>query len=304
MAYFNFKVTLLENGLRVDKFITQKLPQLSRSYLQKSQIKVNTKIVAKNFRLKNNDQVWLALPPLKQLKIEPEKIPLKIIFEDPEVLVLHKPAGLICHPTDRGGQISGTLINALLYYFRQTQTAFGLVHRLDRETSGLLLVAKTKQAKKKLNQQFCQRTITKKYLALASGRFKVNQGLIDAPIIRHPLKRINQKISNLSSARQAQTEFQVKKRFTVATLLDINLLTGRTHQIRVHLKALKHPLIGDPTYGYPKINQKLQPPRLFLHAYFLEFDHPQTDQKMKFEIGLPTELAKFLKKLAPLPLST
>lgn len=295
MAYFNFTVDEQEAETRLDKFLAKKLPKISRSYLQKSQFKVNERIVTKNFRLKANDKVWLALPALKDLAIQAEKIPLEIIFEDSEVLVINKPAGMLCHPTDRGGQISGTLINALLFYFRKTQTPFGLVHRLDRETSGLLLIAKTVNAKKKLAQQFYERSITKRYLALVSGRLKALRGLIEAPLIRHPVKRTSQKIA--ADGREARTEFQVLAEFAEATLLKINLLTGRTHQIRVHLKSLQHPVLGDQVYGFPRVNQQLKPPRLFLHAYYLRFRHPKLEQEINLEIPLPRELKDFLTSL-------
>ena len=230
---------------------------------------------------------------------------------------------MVVHPTDHGGHVSGTLVNALLGYFEKSPRSkifegtkksgsiraplyergaggdfrWGLVHRLDRDTSGVMVVAKTEGAKKSLTKQFADREVEKTYLALVAGRLKDKQGRIEAPIGRDQRDRIKRKVSTAGDAREAITEFKVAEEFKEATLLEVKLLTGRTHQIRVHFLSIKHPVIGDPLYGSKKTNAKLDPPRLFLHAWKLAFIHPKTKERVEFESGLPPKLEEFLGKL-------
>ncbi|MFH1375593.1 MAG: RluA family pseudouridine synthase [Patescibacteria group bacterium] len=320
MAYFNFIVPANSEPERLDKFLVQKLPQYSRSFLTKCKLRVNGEVKKPSVQISAGDQIKVAVPALKDLEIKPEKIPLKIIHEDSEILVLDKASGMVVHPTDHGGHVSGTLVNALLHHCKDLPGAEGrpgLVHRLDRDTSGVMVVAKTEGAKKSLTKQFADRKVEKTYLALVAGRFKDREGLaprslltaealakavgvggrIEAPIGRDQRDRTKRKVSTAGDAREATTEFKVREEFGELSLLEVKLLTGRTHQIRVHFLSIKHPVIGDPLYGSKKINTKTKSPRLFLHAWKLAFAHPQTGKRVEFESELPAELEEFLKKL-------
>jgi 23S rRNA pseudouridine1911/1915/1917 synthase len=277
------------------------LPHYSRSFLSKCQIKINSKLAKLSQKIRSGDKIYLAVPSLKEIKIQPEKIPLEIIFEDQAILVLNKPAGMVTHPTDHGGHVTGTLVNALLFHTKflaQTESIRpGLVHRLDRDTSGIMVVAKTDLAKKKLSDQFAKRKVQKFYTALVWGKLKSMNGRIEAPLARDPIKRMQQKISITNKAREAITEFSVQEEFKQASLLKVKLLTGRTHQIRVHLASLGNPVAGDLIYGFKKVDIKLSPPRMLLHASFLRFEHPETGEVIEFESELPGVFMKFLEEL-------
>ncbi|MCF7846443.1 MAG: RluA family pseudouridine synthase [Candidatus Peribacteraceae bacterium] len=318
MAYFHFTIEN-KNSIRLDKFLAQELPQFSRSFLAKCVLLVNSKKAKPAQKVSAGDLVELKVPPLKDLKIEPEKIPLKIIFEDSEVLVIDKPSGMVVHPTDHGGHVSGTLVNAVLFYLGESPRSaklrdakkpllrtplyergafrWGIVHRLDRETSGCLVVAKTESAKTFLAKEFSERRVEKFYLALLAGRLKTPKGRIDSPLGRSASDRTRRTISTAADAREAITEFEVLESFAEATLVRVKILTGRTHQIRVHFQALGHPVVGDTTYSSKKVQEKLAAPRMFLHAAELKFHHPKTKKLVAVEAPLPEELKKYLSTL-------
>ncbi|MFH0834520.1 MAG: RluA family pseudouridine synthase [Patescibacteria group bacterium] len=299
MAYFHFKIEEGES-IRLDKFLAEKLPQFSRSFLAKCALLVNAKSAKPAQKVGVGDLVEVKVPRLKELKIEPEKIPLEVLFEDSALLVVNKKSGMVVHPTDHGGHVSGTLVNAVLGHLGKKASAElrpGIVHRLDRETSGCIVIAKTAAAKTFLAREFAERRVEKIYLALAAGKIKTPRGRIDAPLGRDPADPTRRRISTAADARDAITEFEILENLVEATLLKIKLLTGRTHQIRVHLQSIGHPILGDPVYGSKKINQKFGAPRLFLHAEQLKFIHPTTKKLVEFHAPLPDDLAKFLKNL-------
>jgi len=299
MAYFHFKIKD-ENSTRLDKFLVKKLPQFSRSFLARCELLVNSKFAKPAQKIFVGDLVEIKIPPLKSLKIEPEKIPLAIIFEDSEILVVDKKSGMVVHPTDHGGHVSGTLVNALLFHLKKSasdELRPGIVHRLDRGTSGCLVIAKTDSAKTFLGKEFAERHVHKKYLALVAGNFKIPSGRIDAPLGRAPSDRTRRQISTAGGSREALTEFDVIENLTGCAFLAVKILTGRTHQIRVHLTALGHPILGDDLYGSRKLNARFAPPRMFLHAAELQFHHPKTKKLVEFFAPLPDDLEKFLKNL-------
>ncbi|MBU1089548.1 RluA family pseudouridine synthase [Patescibacteria group bacterium] len=300
MSYFHFNLPEDFEKTRLDKFLARELPQYSRSFLAKCQLFVNSKPAKAATKVSAGDLIELKIPPLKQLKILPEKIPLKIIHEDSEILVIEKPSGMVSHPTDHGGNVSGTLVNALLFHHKNLpgeKNRAGLVHRLDKETSGVMVVAKTEEAKKSLSEQFAERKVGKKYLALVVGKLKNKKGRIEAPIGRDAKNHTRRKISLSPNSREAITEFEVREEFQNASLLEVKILTGRTHQIRVHFSSIRHPVAGDSVYGFRAANEEIKTPRMFLHAWKLKITHPKTGEKMEFISPLPDELEKVLEKM-------
>ncbi len=298
MAYFHFRLPEDAEELRLDKFLARELPQYSRSFLTKCKLFVNSKLAKPAMKVSTGDFVEVKVQPLRELKILSENIPLLILYEDAEILIIEKPSGMISHPTDHGGNVSGTLVNALLFHHKNLpgeKNRAGLVHRLDKETSGVMVVAKTEEAKKLLSKQFAEREIKKKYLALVVGKLKNKRGRIEAPIGRDSKNHTRRKISISPNSREAITEFEVVEEFQNASLLEVKILTGRTHQIRVHFNSIRHPVVGDAVYGYKKTG--IDVPRLFLHAWKLKFTHPKTGKKMEFESKLPKELEEVLERL-------
>lgn len=300
MAYFHFKIAEDEVSARLDKFLARELPQFSRSFLSKCELLVNFKVAKPAQKIVPGDLVEIKVPALKTIKIEPEDLPLQVLFEDSEILVIDKASGMVVHPTDHGGHVAGTLVNAVLFHLKKKASEDrrpGIVHRLDRETSGCLVVAKTEAAKTFLGKEFSERRVEKYYLALVVGKLKTLRGRIDAPLGRDPRDPTRRRVSTGVDAREAVTEFEVVEQFAEATLVRVKLLTGRTHQIRVHFQSIGYPLVGDPTYSSKKVNEKFAAPRMFLHAAELKFRHPKTKKLVEFNSPLPAELAKFLKSL-------
>ncbi len=300
MAYFHFKIAEDEVSTRLDKFLAKELPQFSRSLLAKCELLVNSKPAKPAQKIAAGDLIEIKVPPLKTLKIEPENLPLQILFEDSEILVVDKASGMVVHPTDHGGHVAGTLVNAVLFHLKKKASEDrrpGIVHRLDRETSGCLVVAKTEAAKTFLGKEFAERRVEKFYLALVVGKLKTLRGRIDAPLGRDPRDPTRRRVSTDSDAREAITEFEVVEQFAEATLVRVKLLTGRTHQIRVHFQSIGYPLIGDPTYSSKKLNEKFAAPRMFLHAAELKFRHPKTKELVEFNSPLPVELKNYLRRL-------
>lgn len=303
-----FSVTTENTGERLDAFLASHIDDWSRSRLQRliddQDVLVNGRAAKPSYKLHEHDEIEVELTSLPSQAFVPEDIPIEVVYEDDDVIVVNKPAGLVVHPA--AGNNSGTLANALAFHFQTLSTAGGtarpgIVHRLDKDTSGLMVVAKNESAHEKLADQFRAREVHKSYLALVHGQLANEHGEIDQPIARDPRHRTRMAV--LRGGRQAVTFYRVRQRFDRFTMLDVELKTGRTHQIRVHLMWLKHPVAGDEVYGGgrdktvtdPRVRGRLAKlGRQFLHAEKLEFRHPVTDEQMKFTAALPAELADLL----------
>ena len=283
--------------IRLDKYLTQVLPQFSRAYLQKligqGYVLVNGQRAKANQRLNKGDRITVKLPPLPVHPLA-EPIPLTIIYEDEDILVIDKPAGLTVHPAP--GHPSHTLVNAVLAHCPGLVTSNepmrpGIVHRLDKDTSGLIVIAKNDFAQEYLAAQFKSRTVTKGYLVLVKGRLSPEQGIIKAPIGRDP--RIRRRMAIVEAGKEASTQYEVRKYLNNYTLVEVTPLTGRTHQIRVHLSAIGCPVVGDPIYGIKSAHLNRQ----FIHAYRLRFCLPSTKQYQEFTSPLPMDLERALEYL-------
>jgi len=288
---------------RLDQFLSQYCPDHSRSLIRKwidqGQVQVNAQTVTKAGQaLRVAECVSWKIPPNQALQaVLPEDIPLDIVYEDASLLVINKPVGMVVHPG--AGHQSGTLVNALLHHCQDLSGIGGverpgIVHRLDKETSGLLVVAKQDQAHRSLSAQLQSRDMKRTYFALAEHGFKADQGVIEAPIGRHPVER--QAMAIVPNGRFARTCWQVKTRFQAYTLLQLELDTGRTHQIRVHLKSIQRPLVGDPVYGSHR-KHAFKVTRPLLHAWRLAFIHPESQAHMAFEAALPEDFQHVLNIL-------
>jgi 23S rRNA pseudouridine1911/1915/1917 synthase len=290
-------------GLRLDRYLSAFLTEISRTTIQQliseKTILVNGKNSKPGYVLRLNDTVQLPEQPAPQRVSNapvPLEAPLDIVYEDDDLLVVNKAPGMVVHPAP--GHHDDTLVNALVSYRPELQGIGGeerpgIVHRLDKDTSGLLIVAKNTRTLAKLTEEMKEHHITKRYIALTDGIVSLDQGSIDAPIGRDPRYRQQMKITAIGS-REAVTHFKVLKRFQRHTLLLLQLETGRTHQIRVHLKAIGHPVVGDPVYGSKKILKDIPLTRQFLHAYQLEFKHPNTATLLQLEAPLPADLQNVL----------
>jgi 23S rRNA pseudouridine1911/1915/1917 synthase len=295
----NFKV--LEGGSRLDIFLASQPDITSRSMAEKliqaGLVVVSGQRRSKHYRVKKGDKVEVRIPPKAQ--IQEENIPLSFVYEDRYLAVVSKPAGMVSQADAR--HTSGTLVNALLFHLSSISSVgapnrSGIVHRLDKETSGLLIVAKTEEAHLKLSESLKRREIKRKYLALVVGEVPQESGVVVAPVGRSYGDRKKMGV-NLVAGKEAVTRFKVLKRFNGFTLLELDLETGRTHQIRVHMNFINHPVVGDPRYGGRKAGQALGLKRQFLHAYQIHFMHPITGQELSFEDELPPDLKSVLRKL-------
>jgi 23S rRNA pseudouridine1911/1915/1917 synthase len=289
-ASYSFEAPPEAAGQRLDHFLTGQEPFLSRSQVQrlmdKGLVLVNARQARPSLRLRAGDLIRMTVPPPEEVTLAPEAIPLDIVYEDEDLLVVNKPAGLVVHPA--AGHHRGTLVNALLDHCPDLSGIGGylrpgIVHRLDKDTSGLLLVSKSDLAHQGLSAGLKARQIKRKYLALVCGEVRSEQGLIDAPLGRDPKDR--KRMAVVAGGRTARTHYRIKERFPGYTLLDVELETGRTHQIRVHLAYAGFPVAGDPVYG-PRRNP-LHLPGQALHAYRIVFTHPRTDELLTFEAPLP-----------------
>jgi 23S rRNA pseudouridine1911/1915/1917 synthase len=306
----SFSVSEADAGARLDAYLAEQIDGWSRARLQRliegGDVLVNGNLVKPSYKVSAKDEVEVELTPAPASNFTPENIPLEIVFEDDHVIVINKPAGLVVHPA--AGIHSGTLANALAYHFQQLSNAGsirpGIVHRLDKDTSGLLVVAKTESDHENVADQFRAREVFKSYVALVYGVVKQESGTIEQPVARDPRNRTRMAI--VPGGRGALSLYKVRRSYNAFTLLDVELKTGRTHQIRVHLSWLKHPVVGDELYGGGRDNnvqdvqlraqiRKLK--RQFLHAEQLGFRHPATGEQMRFVAPLPPELTHLLKKL-------
>lgn len=290
-----------EANQRVDVFLAEENDELSRSHIQKligqGLVTVNGQPVKANYKLKIDDRVEILVPEPEELTAVPEEIPLDIYYEDSDVIVVNKPQGMVVHPGS--GNYSGTLVNALLYHCHDLSGINGvlrpgIVHRIDKDTSGLLVVAKNDQAHSNLAEQIKNHTVTREYLALVHGRVAHAVGKIDAPIGRDTYDRKKMKVTDRNSKR-AVTHYRVLEVFEKFTYLEARLETGRTHQIRVHMSFIGHPVAGDPKYGPRKPAFGLTGQAL--HAAVLGFDHPRTGKYLEFQAPLPGYFQELLDKL-------
>lgn len=289
-----------EDKIRIDLYLTKKKTSPSRSQIRnliiQDKIRVNNNPVKPSYILKNGDVINLTLPENKELKIKAEAIPIDIIYEDEYLVVVNKPANMIVHPT--GKILSGTLVNALLYHCQDSLSGIGgvvrpgIVHRLDKNTSGLMMVAKNDFAHLDLSNQIKEQQVTKKYLALVCSSMKDDSGIIDAPIGRSLKNRKKMAVTVEGKSREAITHFKVLKRFSGYTLVEATLRTGRTHQIRVHLAFIGHPIVGDQLYGHRR--QGLNISRQALHSYVLGFVHPASKKYMEFSTSLPQDMQELI----------
>ncbi|MEE1043510.1 MAG: RluA family pseudouridine synthase [Clostridia bacterium] len=286
---------------RIDKFIASQLDGVTRSYVQKlvddGNVLVDGKIIKSNYKLKIGQNIEITIPEAKPLDIKAEDIKLDIVYEDKHMLVVNKPQNMVVHPA--AGNYEGTLVNALMNHCGDSLSGIngvirpGIVHRIDKDTSGLLLVAKDDETHLGLSEQIKEHSLTRKYVAIVHGNFKNDEGTVDAPIGRHPTDRKRMCITEKNS-KNAVTHYKVLKRFSEYTLVECKLETGRTHQIRVHMASIGHPVMGDKTYGVKKEKYNLS--GQLLHARIVGFIHPITKEYMEFQTEIPERFEKFLNR--------
>ena len=291
-------------GARLDRWLSERLTDLSRARLQLlirgGLVRVDGAVSKAAHRLRGGERVEIEVPPPADETRTPESVPLSIVYEDPHVLVVDKPAGMVVHPG--AGRSGGTLAAAILAHAPTTAGVGGprrpgIVHRLDKDTSGLLVVAKTPQAYDDLVEQLAARTVTRRYLAVVHGRVRANEAVVDAPIGRHPTDRVKMAIRPAGRGKRAVTRYRVLERFADFTLLEVRLETGRTHQIRVHLASLGHPVVGDSVYGKPRTRSPIPLDGYALHATGLAFVHPAFRKVIECAAPIPARLERLLLHL-------
>ncbi len=307
------------HGRRLDVYVSEQLPDLSRSLVQKliadGHVTVNSVVQRASYKVQRGDMIEVVVAPPQPTDITAEQIPLDIVFEDDQIIVINKPKGMTVHPAP--GSAHGTLVNAILAHSNDLSGVGGverpgIVHRLDKDTSGLLVVAKTDQAHRSLQEQIQSRTAERRYIALLWGETRFNEAVVEAPIGRHPSDRQKMAVikdTSRHTAREALTRLTVLERFRGFTLLEAKLDTGRTHQIRVHCSFIGHPVVGDPTYGgtkraIPSSYSKLQQTELArlieglrgqaLHAFSLSFNHPITGERLSFDAPMPSDMTALI----------
>ncbi len=310
ISSLSFQIEAEDAGKRFDAFIAERIENWSRSKLQKliddADATVNQQTVKASYKLRVGDEVEVELTEIPNKDFEPEDIHIEIVYEDESLAVINKPAGMVVHPG--AGISNGTLANAIAHHFKlqagdaKYENRVGIVHRLDKDTSGLLVVAKTEEIHEKLSEQFRERQVFKSYVALVHGATEQKEGTIDQPIAREKHNRTRMAIR--AHGRNALSLWKVRKRFEKFTLLNVEIKTGRTHQIRVHLMSINHPVVGDETYnaGRDKTVRDLDVRqtiadlnRFFLHAERLHFNHPQTEERLEFYQPMPPELKNLLE---------
>ena len=299
----NYLFEIQENQqMRLDKYLSEQFPEQTRSYLQKlikeGQVLVNGKTVKSGYQLSKGDEVSVTIPEPKELDVEPQKMELDIVYEDEDVILINKPKGMVVHPAP--GHTTDTLVNGLLYHCKDNLSGIngvarpGIVHRIDRDTTGILIVCKNDMSHNSIAEQLKEHSINRRYRALVHGNLKEDTGTVEGPIGRHPVDRKKMAI-NERNGKPAVTHYTVLERFGNYTLIECKLETGRTHQIRVHMTSIGHPLVGDEVYGPAKSPFKLQ--GQCLHAMVLGFVHPRTGEYMEFSADLPEYFEDLLKKL-------
>lgn len=298
-----YKVKAEQQGSRLDQVLSQAFPEISRSFLQK-RIRDGGVLVdgdvcdSKKYKVEEGQEITLAIPEPEELEVAAEPIPLDLVYEDGDMLVVNKPRGMVVHPA--AGNDRGTLVNAVLYHCGGSLSSIngvirpGIVHRIDKDTSGLLMIAKNDRAHNSLAEQLAEHSITRVYEAIVYNNFPDEAGTVDAPIGRDPKNRLKQAVTEKNSKR-AVTHYRVLERFGTFTRIEARLETGRTHQIRVHMAYIHHPLLGDPVYGPSKNPFGLK--GQMLHARVLGFRHPATGEYMEFEAEPPEDFQKVLERL-------
>lgn len=307
MDEFNFFINSENQGERIDKFLSSKLSDISRSYIHKliedGNITINQNSVNKKYKLSENDTINVKIPKPQELKVVAENIPLDIVYEDNDLLIVNKPKDMVVHPAP--GNYSGTLVNALLYHCKNSLSGIngiirpGIVHRIDKDTSGLLIVAKNDTSHKELAEQIKNHSFTREYEAVVYGNLKEDTGTINANIARHKTDRKKMAVVPFLG-RNAVTHYTVLKRYGNFTHIKLKLETGRTHQIRVHMSYIGHPVVGDEVYANPKNNPFKFLKGQCLHAKTIGFIHPTTKEYMEFTSPLPEYFQKILNKLSTL----
>ncbi len=297
-----FVVAPEDAGVRIDRYLSDQCQDISRSYLQKllkeQSVLVEEKPVKSNYKVNTGDRISLTLPEIREPEIVPEDIPLDIVYEDKDIILINKPKGMVVHPA--AGHYSGTLVNGLMSHCRSELSGIngvmrpGIVHRIDMDTTGVLIVCKNDMAHNSISEQLKEHSITRKYAAIVHGVLKDDEGTINAPIGRHPIDRKKMSI-NEKNGRDAITHYRVLERFRQYTYIECQLETGRTHQIRVHMASTGHPLLGDSVYGPAKCPFRLNGQTL--HAGVLGIIHPRTGEYMEFTAPLPDYFEELLRKL-------
>lgn len=293
--------TVDRDGVRLDIMLNENINDYSRNHIQTfikdGRVSVDGLVVLKkNTKLKTGQSIDVEVPEPEVLEVLAEDIPIEIIYEDEDVIIVNKPAGMVVHPAP--GNYSGTLVNALMFHAKSLSSINGvirpgIVHRIDKDTSGLLMIAKNNQAHQSLAEQLKEHTITREYYAIVHQSFTEPTGFVDAPVGRHPKDRL--KMAVIPDGRHAVTHYEVIENFMDYALVACRLETGRTHQIRVHMKHIGHPLVGDPVYG--RVKPKIKHNGQLLHARLLGFIHPRTGKYIEFEAPLPDHFAKIMKKV-------
>ena len=289
---------IADRQLRIDKLLAERLADVSRTHIQRlieaGAVTVDGAFVKANYKLRPGQEIAVTVPEALPLDVRAEDLPLDIVYEDAHLLVVNKPQGMVVHPA--AGTYEGTLVNALLFHCGDSLSSIngvirpGIVHRIDKDTSGLLLVAKDDETHAGLSRQIQAHTLTRAYIALAHGNFRQDAGTVDAPIGRHPADR--KRMCVTEKGRQAVTHYTVLQRFGAYTFVECRLETGRTHQIRVHLASIGHPILGDPVYGVKKEKYNLS--GQLLHARLVGFVHPVSGRYMEFETEVPERFLRFL----------
>lgn len=290
-----------EDGDRLDVYLADQFVDMSRSYIQKiikdKKVTVNGKVEKAKYLVKEEDKIVIEIPKPKVLEVVPQDIPIEIVYEDDDIIIVNKPQGMVVHPAP--GNYEGTLVNAILYHCKGNLSSIngvirpGIVHRIDKDTSGILMIAKNNNAHNCLAEQLKDHSITREYEFICHGVFKEDNVTVDRPIGRNPKDRL--KMAIVPNGKRAVTHFEVIERFNGYTHVRARLETGRTHQIRVHAMSINHPLVGDPVYG-PK-NSKIKLNGQALHAKKLGFIHPTTKEYVEFDSKLPDYFQKLLEKL-------
>jgi len=297
-----FTISENEAGERIDKILVLHFPEHSRTYFQsliaRNFVFLNGKSLKKRTQVKTGDEIEVDLVLPEACDLTPENIPLDIIYEDEALLIIHKATGMVVHPG--AGNWTGTLVNGLLYYCKALQKLEdnlrpGIIHRLDKDTSGLLVAAKNLSCQQKIAAQFAARTVEKEYVAICCGN--PPNRLFESAIRRHPKDR--KKMFCSESGKEAVTNFKSLAHNEQISIVTAKPKTGRTHQIRVHLQHLGHPVLGDPVYGHLGLNTSLHAPRLLLHAHKLSFTHPLTDERLQFTAPIPNDMLSYIKKIDP-----
>ncbi|WP_077610825.1 RluA family pseudouridine synthase [Clostridium sp. Marseille-P2415] len=297
-----FVVSAEEAGVRIDRYLSERCGEISRSYLQKlmkeQMVLVDDNPVKSNYKVNAGDRIELSIPEATEPEIVPEEMVLDILYEDKDIILINKPKGMVVHPA--AGHYSGTLVNGLMAHCRDDLSGIngimrpGIVHRIDMDTTGVLIVCKNDMSHNSIAQQLKEHTITRKYYAVVHGILKEDEGTIHAPIGRHPIDRKKMSI-NEKNGREAITHYRVLERFRQFTYVECQLETGRTHQIRVHMASIGHPLLGDAVYGPAKCPFRLEGQTL--HAGVLGIIHPRSGKYMEFTAPLPEYFEDLLRKL-------